>query len=1154
MLFIDSRKGTRNVCLCPYRDWLPVNGPFNQDPDKAGGRHRFRTKILLVMRWTAVLMLAFCLQVSARGFSQQISLTVENAPLKKVLLELQKQTGYYFLCDEELLAQSDLVSINMKNSPLDKVLDRCFPSNNYTWSLIEKTIVIRKKEAPARTAPVPVQQDTTVIITGRVLTDRGEPMIGTTIKLKGTTIGTTTNEGGEYALKVPGGKGILVATSIGYTPKEMVIGGRTVDFTLLEDDKELGEVVVVAYGQKQRKIATLGAQSSLNVDELKQPVANISTVLAGRVSGLVGVQRSAEPGLDNADLWVRGIATLSNSANNGSPLILVDGVERSFQNLDPNDIESFTILKDASSTSVYGVRGANGVILITTKRGKAGRTRINVDFYQGITNFTRVPEVADGVTYLQMANEASVTRGGLPIYSEEIINKTYTQEDPLLYPNVNWFDEIFNKFGNNRKANLNITGGSDKATYYVSAGFYDETGLFKTDDLQKYNSEISFKRYNFTSSLSMKATKTTDINLNIKGWISNGNYPGTGTQDIFRSVFTTYPTIYPLQYPGNLEPFVSTGGGMNNPYALLTNRGYTTTYENQLNSDISVRQGLDFITKGLSARALYSFDARNSNRLRRTRERPITYYATGRDADGELILERTDGGNGVDYLSFSREAGGDRQFYFEGAVNYDRAFGRHNVSGILLYNQSDKISATAGDLIGSLPYRSLGAVARASYSFADRYLAEVSFGYNGAENFAPDRRFGFFPSVAVGWVVSNELFYDRLKDAVQFLKLRASYGVVGNSRIDGRRFAYVGTTEASGEFWFGRDRDNNIKGIDILDYPASVTWETSKDLNLGLEFRTLNNNLYIQADYFNRERTNIFLQRASVPAIIGLRRNLLGNLGAASSSGIDVSADYDANLGPVSIQLRGTFTYNENKVVENDEPVQPYPWLEKRGKPAFQRYGYIAEGFYTQAEIDDPKVPRTTGVVQAGDLKFKDLNGDGIIDGNDVAPIGRNSVPQIIYGFGTTLGYKGFSLAAFFQGAGLVDFYVGDGDFLPFRHGSAKGSLYANIKDRWTEDNPRQDAFYPRLSYGADLNQNYATNSHWVMKGDFLRLKTLDFGYTLPAGSLKRFGVQKMRIYFIGYNLLTFSPFKLYDPEMGSGTGTRYPNIKTFSLGFNVSF
>ena len=986
-------------------------------------------------------------------------------------------------------------------------------------------------------------------LSGRVTTTDGAPLVGVTVSIVDFSVSTQTDQNGEYEFRIPDEAKTVRFTIVGFKQLDQPIAGRpTIDVQLEESADDLEEVVVVGYGT-QKKIQTLGAQSNLDVKELKQPVANISTVLAGRVSGVVGMQRSAEPGLDGAQLWIRGFNTLNNS----SPLVLVDGVERSFSNIDPNDIESFNILKDASSTSVYGVRGANGVILITTKKGLAlEKPRIDVDYYQGITEFTRVPDMVDGVTYMQMANEANVTRGDSPIYSEELIRKTLTQEDPMLYPDVDWFQEIFNRFGNNRKANLSIRGGATRMNYYVSAGYYDEKGLFKTDGLSQYNSEIAYKRYNFTSALTVHATKTTTVDLGIKGWISNGNYPGTGTNSIFASVFNLYPILYPVKYPDGSEPFVSTGGGLSNPYGLLTNRGYATTYENQMMSDIHVKQKLDFLTEGLSARVLYSFDAQNTNRLNRSKV-PYTYYARERDENGELIYERTDGGNGKDYLEFGRSNGGQRQFYLESAINYSREFGGHTVSGLFLYNQSDRVSATAGDLIGSIPYRSRGIVGRTSYSYEDRYLAEVSFGYNGSENFAPESRYGIFPSYAIGWVPSNEKFWGNMSNVFQLLKVRASYGLVGSGDISGRRFAYIATVANTGGYSYGQNRDNNIGGLDIGDYASTVTWETEKNTNIGLELKTFDNALELMVDVFKRRRENIFLSRASVPGSMGLRSNPLGNLGISENKGIDITANFSKQWGEWGATFRGTFTYNANKLIENDEPAKPYPWMEKRGHRLFQRFGYIAEGFYTQEEIEDPSVARTAGVVQAGDLKFRDLNGDGVIDGNDQTAIGLDHVPQILYGFGFTTAYKGFSLGAFFQGTDRVEFSLST-TFMPFRAGSARGSLFNNIEDRWTEDDQRQDAFYPRLSYG-DINQNYsAPSSHWVQNGRFLRLKTLDFGYTIPRGRFSGWGVENARIYFIGYNLLTFSPFKMFDPELGSGAGDRYPNIKTYSLGLNITF
>lgn len=1125
------------------------------------GVHRTVIKRLLMrISVLSIAMLCNLILIANAGNSQsmdnvKVDVQFRNLSIKQVLHLLETKTPFHFTYRDADLNNTRLVSYEAGRVPVSEVLKNIFAQQPLTFYQQDVNIVIK------RTVPANSDMDKpnglppfSVVVRGLVTSDKGDPLEGVSVSEKNAGNGTSTNSRGQFTLIVSSPSAVLNFSYIGFESRELPLNGRDTVMVLLRSAAtDMTDVVVVAYGQKQRKIETLGAQANLDVAELKQPVANISTVLAGRISGLVGVQRTGEPGRDGADLWIRGIATMSNS----SPLILVDGVERSFNNLDPNDIESFTILKDASSTSVFGVRGANGVILITTKKGKAGRTEIKVDYYQGLTRFTRLPETADGVTYMQMANEAAVTRGGNPVYSADVIDKTYKGQDPYLYPNVNWFKEIFNDFGKNRKANLGIRGGNEKSTFYVSAAYYDETGLFKVDALQQYNSSIKFTRYNFSSALSLKATKSTTVDLGIKGWISNGNYPGgippagsTNAAEIFKMSLKTYPILYPTMYPDDKEPFISTGGGLNSPYAMLVNRGYSTTFESQILSDMQVKQDLGFITKGLSARLLYSFDAINTNTLARVKS-PSAYYATGKDSAGNLVYSTTS--QGQDYLSFTRSNGGNRQFYFETAINYANAFGKHKVGGMLLYNQSDRVSATATDLINSIPYRSMGSVGRFTYSFNDRYLAEGTFGYNGAETFAPGQRFGFFPSMAVGWVLSNEPFFINASNIFQLVKLRASYGLVGNSRIEGRRFAYVGTVATSNGYSYGQDRGNAIGGLDINDYAVNVTWETEKDLNLGFELKTFNNALSLQADVFKRRRENIFLSRGVVPDFLGIRNIPLGNLGIVDSKGIDISAEFGKRFGEVSVGLRGTFTYNENKRIEDDSPVKPYPWLESRGLPVYYRMGYVSEGYYTQAEIDNPKVAKTSGVVQAGDLKFKDLNGDGVIDGNDMMKIGHDQVPQIIYGFGANLGWKQFSLNAFFQGTAMVDFYFSN-EFMPFRNGSAQGSLYSNIRDRWTSENPRQDAFYPRLSYGADINQNYANSDHWVMNGRFLRLKTLDAGYTLKKGSLSKLGVQQMRVFFIGYNLLTISPFKLWDPELGGGSGTRYPNITTFSLGMSVTF
>lgn len=1114
-----------------------------------------RRQIVLSMKFFILFVFITALQASANVHSQEITCSFKDVPLKKVFNSIKKQSNYVFFYSYGTLDKAQPVTIDIKKGSLEDILKACFKNQPLSYIIKDKTIVIKLKKPDAKPLGAPREPEEAIlpqqtVIHGRITDSLGTPIAGASIQVVGTKRGVVTNERGYYELAASQGEQIKVSF-VGYIAKIITIGQNlTIDVSLSLVADSMEDMVVVAYGQKQRKIETLGAQSSMNVEDLKQPVANLSTVLAGRVSGLVGVQRSGEPGRDGASLFIRGSITQGDN----SPLVLVDGVERSFSNLDPDDIASLTILKDASATAVYGVRGANGVIIITTKKGTPGMTNIEFDYYQGMTDFTTLPKTANGVTYMQMANEASTTRGGQPIYSEDLIRHTYQQDDPYLYPNVNWMKEIFNDYGHNRKANLSFSGGSQKASYRVSAGYYDETGLFAVDGLQQYNSSIKYSKETFTSALTFRPTKTTTIDLGIKGWISNGNYPGTSTNNIFRQVLLTYPILYPKMYPDGKEPFLSTGGGLYSPYALLTNRGYNTTYESQVMSNIKVKQNLDFLTKGLSAYVLYSFDVDNSNSLSRLKT-PTTYYATKRDSLGNL--DYTSINFGSDYLSFSRGNGGDRQFYLEAALNYSNTFGKHKVTGLLLYNQSDQLSATAGDLINSIPHRSLGSVGRFTYSYNDRYLAEVAFGYNGAETFDPDHRYGFFPSYALGWVLSNEKFYGDFKNIFQLIKFRASYGLVGNSNIGGRRFAYVGTVGSTNGYQYAQDRNsNNISGIDINDYPVAATWETEKDLNLGLDLKTFNNALTLGVDAFYRRRENIFLNRGVLPSFLGLRSGILGNLGITSGKGIDITANFHTRLGQVDITAQGNFTYYENKWIEDDKPQQPYPWLDTKGKAVWTRWGYIAEGFYTQEEIDNPDVPKTIGgVVQAGDLKYKDLNGDGVIDANDKTVIGRDQLPQIQYGFGTSIGYKGFSLNAFFEGVGDVDFLFSN-EFMPFRNGSAKGSLYDNITDRWTPENPRQDAFYPRLSYGADINQNYQPSTHWIFNGKFIRLKSLDFGYTFQKYQLSKLniGLKKLRIYFIGYNLFTISPFKFWDPELGGGSGTVYPNIRTFSLGVNASF
>lgn len=1012
------------------------------------------------------------------------------------------------------------------------------------------------------------QQEKNIRVVGIIKDATGEPAIGVSVLLKGTTIGTVSDIDGNYVLSVPS-DGTLVFTYLGYKTKEVKIKGQsTLDVLLEEDSQMLDEVVAVGYGS-QRKISTIGAQSGIkSVDELKQPVATLSSLLAGRISGVIGLQRSGEAGKDdNTQIWIRGVSTTTNA----TPLILVDGVERSFVNLDPEDIESFQVLKDASATAVYGVKGANGVILIGTKKGVKAKPRIKVEYNAGITSFTKVPDLADGVTYMQMANEASINKGQFPIYSEGDIYKTYTQSDPYLYPNVNWMKEIFKDHGYNQRLNINTNGGSEFAQYYVSLGYYNEGGLYEVKPEERYDGSMNFHRVNFLSNLTMQVTKTTEVDLGVHGEISDYNTPRYSAEDIFKQVMMAYPTLFPTSYPGQLIPRVDNGGGVINPYAMVYRLGFNQRNTSETKANLTVKQNLNFILSGLKARALVAYDFYMRNDVQRYQDNPITYEATGRDSNGDLVLKRTDK-NGEEALKYQKFQWGHRQYYVESALEYEQIFNeKHRVSGMFLYNQTDYSNITAGNIYHSIPFRSLGIAGRGTYSFDDRYFGEANFGYNGAETFKPGKRFGFFPSFGLAWVPSNEKFFESIKDKIQFAKLRFSWGKAGNSQLEDKpkgeltnRFAYMSTmlTSDQGGYIFGESgysKDTYKDGIAMGLLGVDVTWETSTKTNLGLDFNVWNNDLTFQVDFFKERRTNIFTKRGSIPGYLGIldSQTPFGNFGIVDNKGFEVTTELSKKLGALEFQFRGNFSYNHNEIISDDTPVTPYPWNNSIGHSLKTKKGYICDGFYTEADINDPNVAKPIGVqVKPGDLKYRNLNPDvdNVIDADDQTYIGYPEVPQIVYGVGTTIGYKNFTLGVFFQGVAQTDISLNASAFTPFRDGSAKGNLYANIVDRWTEDNPRQDALWPRLDYGLSNPENYVESTFWLRDGSYLRLKSLDLAYTVPRHLLKPYGISNLRFYFTGYNLLTFTGFDMWDVELGAGNGAKYPNTKAYSVGLTFSF
>ena len=1093
---------------------------------------------LLTMSLTALLLVSLTVR------AQKISLEKSNIPLAEALKDIRLQSGYSVLYDEDLISKAQKVSLRLKDVSLEDALLQCFSNQPFTYAINKRTIVV----TPRKPQPPSVVQQ----ITGKVTDEKGQPLYGVTVSSKDGNTVTSTQKDGTYIIALPDGNAVLVFTYVGYAPQEVPVNNlKEINIVLKTQAAGLEDVVIVGYGQ-QKKVSLIGAISTVKADELKQPVANMTNLVAGRIAGVVGVQRSGQPGYDNAEIYIRGISTFTNSR----PLVLVDGVERDFANVDPEDIASFSILKDASATAVYGVRGANGVIIIQTKKGKSGKPLINAQYDQGITQFTRIPEFADGPTYMHMANEAnrnSNPNDPLPKYTDERIAKTISGEDPDLYPNVNWFDVLFKKYGQNRRARVNASGGSEKAQYYLSVGYYDENGLYKTDELANYNSAIKYTRYNFTANLSLKITNSTKVDFGASGWISNGNFPGSSVNEIWDAAYLLPPILIPPVYSNGLHAQIRTGD-IFNPYNRLTQSGYVTEFRSQLWSNIRVTQELNAILKGLSATAMFSFDNYNTHTISRTKS-VDGYLARGRDSAGKLLLDQTS--IGTSFLGYSRSNGGSRQYYTEAALNYNNTFGRNNVSGLVLFNASDRQDAFAGDFISSIPYRYLGVAGRATYGWDNKYLAEVNFGYNGSETFAPNKRFGFFPSYGVGWLLSEEKFFAPLAKVLPFFKIRYSYGLVGNSNIGGRRFAYISTvgSGSGGSYSYGSNgTDRSFNSLDIGDYAVDVTWEKAQKQNLGVELKTWNNALSLTVDVFREVRTGIFRQRGDVPNYVGVLSLPWANLGEIHNRGIDGTFDLNKSIGKDwQIGFRGNFTWTRAKVIDDANAPWPYPWQQRIGRKFGQRFGYIDLGLFKD-DKDVANSPSQPGTNKAGDIKYKDLNGDGKIDSYDQGPIGYGSFPEIVYGFGPTISWKGFAVAGWFKGISNVDISLNGDGLQPFSQGGERGNLLKQITDRWTPDNPNPRPLYPRLTYGND-NMNYANSTWWVKNGAFLRLQTLQVSYDFVRSKwLKYVGMSNLNVYFIGYNLWTISKFDMWDVELGDGKGAQYPLTKTYNFGIKCSF
>ena len=1005
-----------------------------------------------------------------------------------------------------------------------------------------------------------------VKVSGKIVDEAGVPIIGIAVISSDGSNGTITNDAGLFYITVPEGD-VLTVTGIGYQDEKVALDGRTELLIRMKTDTVLEEAVLVGFGT-QKKESVIGAIASIAPETLAtNQTANLSNALAGQIAGVIGVQRSGEPGYDASDFWIRGINTFGASSN---PLVIVDGVERSLDQLSPEEIESFSVLKDASATAIYGVRGANGAIVVKTKRGSVGKAKVNIKADYGVTTPLQIADFVDGAKHMEVVNAAAALSGMSAPYSQTQIDKTRSGEDPDLYPSTDRLDLATNDLATHSHISADVSGGTELLRYRFILGVYNESGIIATDPTAAFDSELKLTKYNVRSNIDLNLTKSTLFTFSLGGYMQDRHAPGSNVSSILQYALEIPPIVHPAVYSNGRFPIQSNRA---NPYVMATQTGYKDNYKSQLQSVATLDQDFGMLwepLQGLHAKVTFSFDVFQDYWSERTR-RPTYYYATGRDANGELIMEIVSTGD--EFLGFSKSFGGSRSTYFEAPVSYNRTFGKHSVDALLLWNMRSYVDQNASSAIYSFPYRHAGLAGRVAYDYDSRYFAEFNFGYNGSENFAKKYRYGFFPSGAVGWMVSNEPWMEDYKHIVNQLRVRGSMGIAGNDQISGgRRFGYLTTINGNaGGHSFGDNNSVSYPGVaeDQFGVP-DLTWETATKSNIGFDLG-LFDAFSLTVDYFTELRKDIFMQRKIFPETSGFQNAPYANYGKVFNRGVDASMTFNKAFSrDTYLSVMANFTYAHNTILEYDEAAGIVGTTRARtGNSINQNYGLQSLGLYTDDDFLDPVsgtlkpgLPLPSwGKVRPGDIKYADLTNDGKINDEDVTAIGGSSVPEIVYGFGFSFRHKGFDISALFQGVALTDFVVG-GDYddarnqyyIPGAGSGAVANILANADDRWTPENPSQDVFWPRLSLGVNEN-NSQSSSWWLKDGSFMRLKNFEMGYTfLRKGTGKERPVNNLRLFFRGTNLFTISDFKLWDPELSGYGFAAYPISRVVSLGLDISF
>ncbi len=1004
-----------------------------------------------------------------------------------------------------------------------------------------------------------------VTVKGKVTDTQGEAMIGVNIAVVDKPgLGAVTDIDGNYQLRMERYQK-LHFSYIGYESVEILVKDELVINVTMEESKTniLEEVVVTGLGA-QRKITVTGAVTNVKVEELKRyPSSNLSNVLAGNVPGIMAMQTSGQPGKNTSEFWVRGISTFGAS---NSALILVDGFERNNLNeINVEDIESFTVLKDASATAIYGSKGANGVILITTKHGKAGKVNISAKVETSYHNRTITPQFVDGETYAALANEARVTRNLGVLYQPEELEILRLGLDPDLYPNVDWMDTLLKDGAWSYRANINLSGGGSTARYFVSASYVEDEGMYKTDEtLRKdYNTNANYRRTNYRMNVDMDITKTTLLKVGVSGSLAKRNSPGLGDNDVWGELFGYHAISTPLLYSNGRIPAVGEGN-KTNPWVSATQTGYNEHWDNNLQTNVTLEQNLNFITQGMRFVGRFGYDTNNTNHIFRRRW-PEQWKALSRNPDGQLVWDHVSSSSDMFQMS---GAGGNRREFLDLLLSWDRSFKEAHNTGITLRYTQDTFTQTVAlgdDLKNGVARRNQGLAGRFTYNWKYRYFFDFNFGYTGSENFAVGHQYGFFPAFSAAWNVAEEPFIKDNQDWLEMFKIRYSRGKVGNDNMGNERFPYLYTIQGTetGYNWGTASYARRYTGMHYTQVASPyITWEEARKDDLGIDLSLFHNNFSLTVDYFTEERTGIYMTRNYLPLITGLESNPRANVGAVASRGFDGNFEFREKLGDVNITLRGNMTYSKNEVLERDEENKVYPYQYDRGYRVGQQKGLIALGLFKDYD-DIRNSPRQQfGVVQPGDIKYKDVNGDGVVDVGDKVAIGATTRPNLIYGLGASLAWKGFDFNFHFQGAGKSTFPIYGKTVFAFSENDWGNIMKGMLEDRWVDAgtaaqlgikaNENPNAPYPRLSYGGN-NNNQQESTFWLRDGRYLRLKNMDIGYTLPKAITNKYHFSDVRIFIAGSNLLTWSKFKLWDPESAQPRGEEYPLTRSVTMGLSVN-